>query len=419
MLKKIKLMLKNQLMTRILFTFFIIVVFIVGRNIPIPFLPDNIKQELDVFKKLKDIDLVPIGFFYDSLNLLSLSIYPYLTVSIFMQLAQKLVPYLKELREQGEIGRHKLNRFTRCSAILLAFVQSYIMLTTKFSMNTSAQFCDKLLISFFLTSGTAICIWFADLITSKGVGNGFSLLIMVGISKGVIKILQTMYKWFNDSNFQLFFSVFFLLFFILVTTIIVYLAYLKIIIVYSNKRGQVDNYIPLKINSSGVLPIILVSTLQSFFAFLWEICQSYITFDEPIKRSIENFIFMRNENALGFIFFVFLIILFSFFIAFLTVNPNDIAEHLSKQDAYIENVRPGKKTINKISYDLFRITVLGVFFMILLFSLPKLIPLLGSHPNTLPLQIGGTSFLIIVGVAIETLQQISSTANKENYSQIF
>ncbi|MFP7699370.1 MAG: preprotein translocase subunit SecY [Candidatus Phytoplasma pyri] len=406
MLKKIKLIFKSKLILRFVFTLFIIFVFILGRSIQIPFLGPQIKKIFDDIYKTLLNSFQLINFDLKSLNLLSLSIYPYITVSIFIQLVQKLIPYLKEWREQGEIGQQKLNRLTRFLAILLAFFQSYLMIN-KYNI----EFKDKIYISFFLATGTAISIWLSDLITAKGIGNGTSILIMVGMSNAVFTTFQKIFEFWPIKKIQ-FFSLFFLLLFILISTIIIYLAVLKIPIIYPNKQSQVENYIPLKINVPGVLPIILTSTLQAFFMFFI----NNISFFNKLSYKDKIIEFISMSNSLGIIFFVCLMIFFSFLTSFVIVNINDISEHLSKQDAYIENCRPGKQTTEKISYDFFRITLIGVLFMVFLFILPLLI---SKFFNFTEFKIGGTGFLIIVGVSIETLQQISSTANKEDYARIF
>ncbi|CAP18548.1 Preprotein translocase subunit SecY [Candidatus Phytoplasma mali] len=414
MLKKIKLIFNSKLIFRFIFTLFIIFIFILGRSIQIPFLNVQIQTIIQLLKGLTTSDKFLINFDLNNFNLLSLSIYPYITISIFIQLVQKFIPHLKEWREQGEVGKQKLNRLTRFLAILLAMFQSYLMIN-KYSGNKESGgeifIGEKLYISFFLATGTAIAIWLSDLITAKGVGNGTSILIMVGMSSGVITTFQKIFAFWNTDKIKFFALLFFLLF-ILISTIIVYLATLKIPIIYPNKKSQVENYIPLKINVPGVLPIILTSTMQAFFMF----CINNIPFFNQLKCKDKIIEFISISTNLGIIFFVCLIIFFSFLTAFLIVNTNDIAEHLSKQDAYIENCRPGKQTVEKISYDFFRITIIGVFFMIFLFVLPLLI---SKGFDFKEFKIGGTGFLIIVGVSIETLQQISSTANKEDYAKIF
>ncbi|WP_334331152.1 preprotein translocase subunit SecY [Candidatus Phytoplasma prunorum] len=406
MLKNIKLIFNSKLISRIVFTLFIIFIFILGRSIQIPFLPVNIAAIMKIFKKFNQNQFL-INFDLSNFNLLSLSIYPYITVSIFIQLVQKLIPHLKEWREQGEVGKQKLNRLIRFLAILLAMFQSYLMMN-KYNIEL---FKDKIYISFFLATGTAISIWLSDLITAKGIGNGTSILIMVGMSSGVINTFQKIFEFWHTDKIK-FFSLFLLLLFILISTVIIYLATFKIPIIYPNKQSQVENYIPLKINVSGVLPIILTSTLQAFFMFFI----NNIPFFNKLSYKDKIIDFISISTSLGIIFFVCLIIFFSFLTSFLIVNIHDISEHLSKQDAYIENCRPGKQTTEKISYDFFRITLIGVLFMVFLFILPLLI---SKFFNFTEFKIGGTGFLIIVGVSIETLQQISSTVNKEDYAKIF
>nr|AHW45767.1 preprotein translocase subunit [Candidatus Phytoplasma fragariae] len=413
MKRKLKLILGNpKLIFQILFTFLIIFLFKLGFVLDLPFIPETPLAEA----ALNFFGIAPQKLF-------GLGIYPYITSSIVVQFLQKFLPICREWKEQGQIGKRKLNLLTRFLALLFVFGQTFSYLER---FNESLITINKIspgtcfLISLIAAAGCAILIWFADLINSRGIGNGTSLLIIASMSGSLIssfaelniKYVQPIRQSFDSTKFFQFITVILILILFLVITVIVQITSLKIPVHYA--RNQVlsgsNSYIPLKINTAGVMPVILVQALMQPFAFLSSVIANN-TFTKIInyltKIEIINFAFGLN---------ILLIIIFSFFSTFMNVNPEEISEHLSKQDAYIAGLRPGEKTTNYLSYLLFKITVIGTLFMITLVATPYLM----EHFFKLPkMKLGGTSLLIIVSVSIETIQLIMATANKKEYAKLF
>jgi preprotein translocase subunit SecY len=337
-----------------------------------------------------------------------------------VQFFQKILPICREWKDQGQMGKRKLNLLTRVLALLFSFGTSFALLNTSMATQVlgKGQF---FLLALIATTGVAILIWFADLINAKGIGNGTSILIVVSMSNSLINLFKDLNKEYLSQNdfFTLktfhFVCIVFLLLVFLILTVVLHITSLKIPINYARNQVQGKSYIPLKINSAGVMPVILASALLQPFQMLAVVIGN--------KKFLEVVIFFVNPNpaknqinffAIGFL--VLLLIVFSFFSAFMNVNPEDISEHLSKQDAYITGLRPGEKTTRYLANTLFKITVLGTVFIAALVVTPILMEHFLGLKN---MKLGGTSLLIIVSVALETIQRINATANKKEYQKLF
>nr|AAV73934.1 SecY [Aster yellows phytoplasma] len=413
MKRQLKLVLGNRkLMFQIFFTLFIISIVCLGTSWPLPFI--NTKS-LDL-SKLFGVFSINAG------TLFGLGITPYITASIVVQFLQKLLPICREWKDQGQMGKRKLNLLTRSLALLFAFGQSFAFLNSYSKLFvTSISTSQLFLLALIATAGVAILIWFADLINSKGIGNGTSILIVVSMSHSLINLFVNLNEsYLSQKNFLTlktfnFACIVLLLLLFLIFTVVVQITSLKIPINYARNQVQGKSYIPLKINSAGVMPVILASALLQPFQMLSGVIGN-TKFTEVV-----DFFAKTNfpENQINFFaigFLVLLVIVFSFFSAFMNVNPEDISEHLSKQDAYIAGLRPGEQTTRYLANTLFKITVLGTVLIAAL----VVTPILMEHFLGLKdMKLGGTSLLIIVSVALETIQRIKATANKKEYQKLF
>jgi preprotein translocase subunit SecY len=383
-------------------------------------------------------------------SVVALGISPYITASIIVQLLQMdIVPFLKEWSEEGEIGKKKISRFTRYLAIALAFVQAIAMTFAFNGVNTGlftdqattwATFAGRNLwfiiyfyIAVVLTAGTALMIWLADQLTLKGIGNGTSMLIVAGIIisfPGTITSLVQYYiadpgqalqnVFVNQGQFSgyLLFAVSVLMF-VLVLVGITYMqiSVRKVPIQYANRpgsskfKGKTDSNIPIKLNTAGVIPVIFASIILSLPLTI----VGYVTNETAGTSGVINWltqIFTYTE-PIGFVVYVLLIFIFTFFYSFILVKPEQIAENLNKQNAYIPGVRPGKETEAHITRILFRVTVVGAFYLVVVASLPIITSIVLGHNYA---QIGGTSLLIIVGVALETAKQVEADTQEKAYA---
>jgi preprotein translocase subunit SecY len=367
-------------------------------------------------------------------SILALGISPYITASIAIQMLQMVIPSFKEWSEQGETGKQKLNRITRYASIGLAFIQAFALIIGMSvngsvlvpSLEASAveqyRYVFYIYMALVMTGGTALAIWLADQITKRGIGNGTSILITAGIVTSLPAMWTTLWTKYITNGTGGWDIVFFILilvvyFAILLGVVFMHIAVRKIPIQYANRQGNSDSHIPMKINSASVIPVIFAQTILSIpLTVIGFTGGGSTTGIGAWMNSIFNY-----QQPIGFILYVILIIVFSFFYSFLTINPEKIAENLTKSNAYIPGIRPGIETKDFIAKLLFKITVIGTVYLVVLAILPILTTIVfgftGNEANAITL--GGTSLLIIVGVAIETTQQVEADASQTEYSGIF
>ena len=368
-------------------------------------------------------------------SIMSLGISPYITASIAIQLLHMVIPSFKEWSEQGESGKAKLNQVTRYVAIVLAFIQAFALIIG-ISVNGSVlipsleaadvesyRYVFYIYMALVMTGGSALAIWLGDLITKKGVGNGTSMLIVAGIVTSLPTMWTTLWLKYitngtNGWDIVWFIVIMALYFGILLGVVYIQIATRKIPVQYANRQGKSDSNIPMKINSAGVIPVIFAQTILSIPLSIVGFANSSNTTTgfTGWLNNIFNF-----QKPIGFILYVVLIVVFSFFYSFLTINPEKIANNLSKSNAYVPGIRPGEDTKDFVAKLLFKITVIGTVYLVILAVLPILTSVVFGFTGTeaQAISLGGTSLLIIVGVAIETTQQVETDASQAEYSGIF
>ena len=397
----------KDLRHRILFTLFCLGIYCLGTGITIvwatPWL-GTLYGELDF---LGVFNLMSGGGF-ERFSIFGLGVTPYINASIVTQLlTMDIIPYFKELKEQGYVGMQKINRITRYLGIALAFVQAYVLTVFLLGVTDVAMI---LKITLVMTAGTSFLLWLGDRITMKGIGNGQSLLIMASIVLSLPAVFTGAYELFiGESTYTtwvgVLFFIFYLLMYLLVIVGVVWitLAERKIPIQYANKTvsayGAKESYLPLRINYAGVMPVIFASMLLTIPSIIVNIIgnQSAIDF-------VNNYIMYTSWT--GFILYIALIIFFSYFYTFMAMNPEEMSKNLNKSGAYIPGVRPGSETTKYISTTVSRLTLVGSLFIAILAGLPILVSNITGLDQSIA--IGGTGILIVVGVAIETYKQIQS-----------
>jgi preprotein translocase subunit SecY len=421
-------------MLRIAFTLLILLFVRILANTTIPLVEvgavvDYI-QSSDYFAILNSFS----GQSLQNLSIMSLGVTPYITASIAVQLLQMVIPKLKEFSEQGETGKQKLNKITRYMALGLAFIQGLALimgLSTRGSLlvtSLEASVVDKYRYLFYvymaivMASGTALAMWFASLITKKGVGNGTSMLIVAGIVTSLPTMMTVLWeKYITGATggwSYVWFAIIILLYFgILFGVVFMQIAQRKIPIQYANRQGKSDSNIPMKLNVGGVIPVIFAQTIMS-------IPLSIIgAVDSAGTSSLSSWFtaIFSSSKPIGYILYVVLIVIFAFFYAFLQINPQKMSDNLSKSNSYIPGVRPGIDTQDYIASLLFKISVIGTTYLVLLASLPIFTAAIFGFTSSEAsiIRLGGTSLLIIVGVAIETTQQVETDASQNEYGSIF
>lgn len=356
-------------------------------------------------------------------SIFAMGIMPYITASIVMQLLQMdIVPKFTEWAKQGEMGRRKINNVTRYFAIILAFIQS-IGMAFQFNNYLKGQLIiDKsvmsyLLIAVVLTAGTAFLIWLGDQITQFGVGNGISLIIFAGIlstlPSSIEQFGQSLFVGQDDTSLAWLKIVGLVVALILLTVgaIFVLEAKRKIPIQYAKKQsaqrlGSQATYLPLKVNSAGVIPVI--------FAMAFFLLPRTLTLFFPKAEWAQNIADTANPSSnIGMIVYIVLIIAFAYFYAFVQVNPEKMADNLKKQGSYVPGIRPGEQTKKYITKVLYRLTFVGSIFLAAIAILPIIATKFMGLPQSI--QIGGTSLLIVIGVAIETMKTLEAQVSQKEY----
>ena len=394
----------KDLRKRIYFTLFCLAVFCFGSNITVPWM-STVYEELGFL----EIFNLMSGGGLKSFSIFALGVSPYITASIITQLLQMdIIPYFKELKEQGYTGKQKINRITRYLGILFAFIQGFAF-TIAYSGTTDVMTIVKTTVV--LTAGTSLLLWIGDQITKYGIGNGLSLLIMAGIIQSLPTVFTTAFSElvFSGTFSKVLGSVLFGSFVIIYLLIIIGMVWIqlaerRIPIQYANRTnsayGGHQNFLPIKINSAGVMPVIFASTLIAI----------PVTVVNLIKNEAAiNFVtkYIDNTSLTGFILYILLILFFGYFYTMLQMNPEEMSKNLSKSGAYIPGIRPGNDTIEYVSNVLSKLTIVGSIFLVIIAGLPIIFSKFSGLSSTVT--IGGTGLLIVVGVAIETYKQLESS----------
>ena len=428
----------KKIIKMLLFTALFMLIFRMGYWVTLPFV--NYSILVDTSVTLADFGFLNAigGGSLSHFSVLCLGISPYITSSIVVQLLEMdIIPQFKEWAEEGETGKQKLNQITKYIALGLAFVQALTLtigISTSYSdIYFSGQFIDVskpvlyVYLALVATAGTAFTMWLASLITKYGVGNGTSMIICAGILASfpsMIKDLVTNYLTSDEPKVWLFILTIVLLLLIIVFIVFMEAAQRKIPIQYANRpaassfRGKNDSNIPIKLNSASVIPVIFASTLMSLPTTVVSVLGDKVSSNAQYwVTQIFSTTYTSSGNTtityIGFPLYIILTFLFSFFYSFLQMNPEKMSENLQKQNAYVPGVRPGEETTSYISRVLFKITVVGATYLALIAILPVVLTAIFDLPSSV--SIGGTSLIIVVGVAVETAKQLKTTQQEKQY----
>jgi len=416
----------KDIRSRILFTVLILFVFRLGTHITVPGVDASRLNTIADLPFLNMLNLVSGGAM-QQFSIFSMGVSPYITASIVIQLLQMdIVPKFVEWSKQGEVGRKKLNQATRYLTLVLGFVQS-MTLTAGFNYYTQLGFLNNpnmatyIVIGLILTAGTMLVTWLGEQITERGIGNGVSMIIFAGIiSRLPASIKELIEDYFinvdqSDIWLNAIFMALLVIAVLIVITLVTYVqqAERKIPIQYTKRvaGAPTSSYLPLKVNAAGVIPVIFAS---SFIATPNAVLQALSgRFGAENWYKIMMQIFNYN-TAPGATIYTILIVAFTFFYAFVQVNPEKLAENLQKQGSYIPSVRPGKGTEEYVSRLLMRLSTVGSLFLGLVALLPIIAQMAWNLPQSIGL--GGTSLLIIIGVALDTAKQLEGLMLKRKYT---
>jgi preprotein translocase subunit SecY len=423
MIKLLVDMFKNKdIRSRILFTLAIFFVYRLGANITAPMVDST--RLIGQFADDSILGMINLlgGGALQEFSIFSMGIGPYITASIIVQLlAMDVIPALTEMTKSGAQGKMKLDRITRYFALVLGLLQGFT-LTYAFHINygilNNPGLATYMYVTIVITAGTMFLLWLADRISAFGIGNGISMIIFAGIVSDIPFRFSQAFQTLVDtsSNAAIFggvlnFSLFVLMYVaIIVLVIFMSTAVRKIPIQYTSssvrKSNQEITFLPLKINSASVIPVIFASaimtapvTVLSFFnqGDFFQTLSTILNVSQPIGLSI----------------YIALIVFFTFFYTNLQVDPEKISDNLSKSGTYIPGIRPGNETKEYVGKVLNRITVLGALFLSFIAALPYVIPMVTNLPNSV--SVGGTGIIIVVGVAMETMRDLQGRLTQKQY----
>lgn len=429
MFSSIKAIVTNKdIRKRILFTLFAFLVYRIGSAITVPDV-----NTADLINGMQDNSLFAMlnllgGGGLEQFSVFALGVTPYITASIILQLlSMDVVPSLTELSKSGAQGRKKIDQYTRYLAVVFAFVQSFSLVygfsKTYTTLIVGGVTISKVLyISTIFTAGSLFLVWIGDQISLKGIGNGISMVIMAGIVGRMPRQITSAWKTLMGSgstvkNGTALFVAYILVYLLIIIFVtLINTAERRIPIQYTSssielsKRSE-SNYLPLKVNSASVIPVIFASSLMMAPLQV----ATFLDKTEFVKAT-QKWLGLSTWYSLAI--YVVLIIFFTFFYTKMQVDPEKLAENLGKSGAYIPSVRPGTETKNYVNHVLTRITVLGSLALAFISVIPHAMPLIWPElPSSMAL--GGTGMIIVVGVAIETVRQVQGLITQKSYKKYY
>lgn len=398
----------GDLRTKLLFTLMMLLVFRLGAHIPVPSINADAIQQFLTGQLFSFFDVISGGAF-KRFSIFAMSITPYINASIIMNLLQVVVPRLEQLAKEGEEGKKVLAQYTRYGTVVLAFIQAIGMAVALGSNNAviNPGVVSYMIIAISLTAGTAILMWIGEMITEHGIGNGISLIIFAGIVSRMPSQISGVTQELSGGIIG-YFNI--LLFIILALAIIVAIIAVnegqrRLPVQYAKRMvgrkmyGGQSTFLPLKVNAAGVIPIIFAMSLMMFPATIG----SWMSQTGGFNQFLNNY-FNFGSPAYNILYFL-LIVFFTYFYVAIIFNPADVADNIKKYGGFVPGIRPGRPTAEYIDRILSRLTLAGGIFLGLIAILPNFVIALTGITS---LWFGGTSLLIVVGVALDTMKQIES-----------
>ena len=423
----------KEVRDRLLYTLGMLVVIRIGSNLPIPGVDASYLSSF-----FENLQASGLGFFnaitggsFSSMSLFALSITPYITSSIIMQLLTIAVPKLEEMQKEGEDGRRKIAEYTRYLTVGLALFESRAMALglggQGLVLEEYRNFWGYLTVVAAMTAGSALLMWIGERITEKGVGNGISIVLLVNIVSSLPQdIMMLYYRFMAGQSVPVAAIACVIVLAVIIATVVFVLilngAERRIPVQYSKKMqgrrmvGGQSSHIPLKVNTAGVIPVIFASSIMSMPAMVAQFFTvDYTSFGGQILMMLSSSNWFRPEApvySIGLILYIVLIVLFAYFYTSITFNPLEVANNMKKSGGFIPGIRPGKPTSDYLSGILSYIVFLGAAGLAVVCIIPIIASGLFSVGN---LSFGGTSLIIIAGVILETIKAIESKMLVRNY----
>lgn len=403
----------SELRTKLLYTLGMIFVFRLGAHIPVPgVVPERFAELVNSGVIFGFFDIISGGAL-KNFSVFAMGIMPYINASIILSLLTVVIPHLEKLKKEGEEGRKKITQYTRYLTVVLAFIQGLGMVIGVSGSLQNPGPVSYVMVAITITAGTTFLMWMGEQITERGIGNGISLLIFAGIVSRLPQGAASLGQYLNAGTISIFSLV--------ALTIIAALVIAAVVAVQEGQRripvryakrvvgrrvyGGQTTHLPLRINQAGVMPIIFASSLLMFPETIIKMFQG---------SAVSNFYatYLGWGTAAHTVIYALLIIGFTYFYTAVVMNPNDVADNIKKYGGFIPGLRPGRSTAEYITRIMSRVTFSGAIFLALIAILPNFVLLATKIPN---IYFGGTSLLIVVGVALDTMKQVESHLLMRSY----
>lgn len=423
MFKKLVQVFKDkELRNKILYVAAMLVVFRLAAHIPIPIV--DYERLRDFFHGNQLLGLLSLftGGGMENFSLVMLGVGPYITASIIMQLLTMIFPQIKEMyHESGEEGRRKFNQYTRYATVPLAMLQGFAMINLLRSEKIISDISnfDMAVAVLIITAGTVLLMWIGELISEKHIGNGVSLIIFAGIVSGIPLAIQQNLMVITPDKIPSIAGLLVMMLIVVLSVVIITEAQRNIPVSYARRvrgsktYGGVSTYLPLRVNSAGMIPIIFAMSIMLFpgiiASFLVSNPNATISGAATFVRNI-----FQNQSFYASLYFV-MVFLFTYFYTSIVFDPKSVAENLQKHGGFVPGIRPGNSTAEFLGKVLNRITFTGAFFL----GLIAVLPFIGqAMTNITTMAIGGASVLIVVGVVLDTIRQVDSQLTMRDYNEL-
>ncbi|HHT50253.1 MAG TPA: preprotein translocase subunit SecY [Eubacteriaceae bacterium] len=401
-----------DLRSKMLFTLAMLFIYRLGSFIPVPFINREVIGELVAQGGVLGLFNVISGDNFRNFTIFAMSIQPYITASIILNLLTLVIPALERLAKEGEEGSRKIAQYTRYATIILALIQAVGISLSLKNILIHKTALNVALVVITITAGTAFLMWLGEQITERGIGNGISLIIFVSIISSLPDGIAKMAEYVRVGTLNIFTLILFIIFAAIVVTAVVAVQegqrripvqYAKRVVGRKMYGGQ-STHIPLKINQAGVIPVIFASSITLFPSTLASFFPS---------SKIANWIakFFEWGNPVSTVLYILLILGFTYFYTAITFNPVDVANNMKKNGGFIPGIRPGRPTVEYLNRTLNRLTLTGAIFLALIATMPLVLGVIMG----IDLRFGGTGLLIVVGVALETVKQMETHMLMRHY----
>ncbi|VAW39434.1 Protein translocase subunit SecY [hydrothermal vent metagenome] len=417
----------SELKSRIWFVIIALVIFRLGSYIPVPGVNPKVLSQLLESQSGGLLDMFNMfsGGALGRFSLFALGVMPYITASIIIQILTHSVAKLKELKKEGESGRKKITQYTRYATVFLASFQAYAISFSLQQMGNSGGvevvpnpgFGFLFPATIALTGGTVFLMWLGEQITERGIGNGISLIIFAGIVVGLPSAIGSTFSMVSEGNLNALVALFFLVLALAVTYFVVFVerAQRRITMQYARRGGRMgtnaqSSYLPLKVNMSGVIPVIFASSLVMFPGTIAQ----FLGQSDGWGWLLDISQWLSPGNVLYMIFFGGLIVWFAFFYTALTFDPNEISDNLKRSSAVIPGIRPGRSTADYIDSVTTKITFWGALYLLGVSLMPQFV----LNIWAIPFALGGTGLLIVVVVAMDFMAQLQTHLMSGQYDNL-